>query len=128
MMPAEHNAIFFRKNLRSGCSMAFLRASGEPPTRCRLMRAPREFGVPNTCLRISPGPHPQRARVLALNGARRFVPEYRPFPAVRYVGHVAGDGGVIAECRICQHRLARLHGLEERVQVRTHVVPIVTAV
>ena len=41
---------------------------------------------------------------------------------------MAGDGGVIAKDRIFGHRLARPHRLEERLQVRTHVVPVVAFV
>ena len=46
------------------------------------------------------------------------IPEYRLLPEVGLVGHVAGDGGMVAEDGIFGHRLAGLYRLEEVPQVR----------
>jgi len=41
------------------------------------------------------------------------IPRHRSLPEVRFVGHVAGNGGMVAEDRILDYRFACPHGLEE---------------
>src|SRR5579871_567459 len=47
-----------------------------------------------------------------------FVPVHGLFPEIRFVRHVASNGGVIAEHRVLHRRFAGAHGLEEIIQVR----------
>src|SRR5580692_695971 len=75
--------------------------------------------------------HPCPAKFLrasGLDGFRSRVPRDRPLPEIRLIRHVTGDSGVVAEHRILRHRLARFYRLEEYVQVRTHVIPVVALV
>src|ERR1035438_6588511 len=65
---------------------------------------------------------------LGFDHFRRRIPGDWLLAEIRFVSHVAGDGGVIAKDRIFGHRLVRPHSLEERLQVRTHVVPVVAFV
>src|SRR5581483_10364545 len=90
-------------------------------------RKPSRTGI---CFRFCPAKSLARMYPpwLRLDGFRRRVPGHRLLSEVRLVRHVACDGRVVPEHRIFRDVLARLHRLEENVQVRTHIVPIVAAV
>ncbi len=51
--------------------------------------------------------------LLALDRLRRRVPCGDIAVKVRMIGHVTGDGGVVAEDLILDHMLTRLHRAEE---------------
>ena len=55
------------------------------------------------------------------------IERHRALPEVGLVGHVAGQRRVIAEDCILRHGLARFHGVEERRQMRLHIVVVVAA-
>ena len=62
------------------------------------------------------------ARPSTLQRLRRGIERYRLPLEVQLIGHVAGDRRVMAEDGVLDHRLPRLHGLEELPQVRPGVV------
>src|SRR5215467_8316942 len=65
---------------------------------------------------------------LGLDRFRSRIPRDWHLTEKRLVRHVASDGCAVAEDRILGYRLPRLDRLEEHVQVRTHIVPVVAFV
>src|ERR1017187_10311715 len=66
--------------------------------------------------------------LLSLDAPGSGVPVHRLLPEKRFVGHVAGDGGVVAENGILHHRFPRLDRPEEVPEMGLDVVPIVAAI
>src|ERR1700676_2355963 len=68
------------------------------------------------------------SRLRRLDRFRSRIPRNRFLPEIRFIRHVTGGGGVVAKNRVLRHRLPRLHRLEEDVQVRAHIVPVMPAI
>src|ERR1700747_3012438 len=65
-------------------------------------------------------------RRLGFYGAGRCVPGDRRVTEVGFVGHVAGQGGVVAADRVFDDRLSGADVLEEIPEVRADVIPVVS--
>src|SRR5215467_10626312 len=81
-----------------------------------------------TNLRLCPAERMERIFPPARLGLDRFrsrIPRDRLLTEIRLIGHMTGHGSAVSEHRILGHRLPRLDRLEEHVQVRTHIVPVV---
>ena len=63
----------------------------------------------------------------AFDGAGCRVPGYLALAEIRFIGHVARDGGVVAEHGVFDHWLPRLDGLEEIPHVRREIVVVAAA-
>src|SRR5215467_15250022 len=65
---------------------------------------------------------------LCFQRSARLIPIQRLSSEVRFVRHVTSDSRMVAEHRILGYRFARLHRLKECIQVRTHIVPVMSVV
>src|ERR1017187_2464302 len=92
------------------------------------MRSSRSEGEGSSGSARAENSDPWFLRVLRLNSFRSRIPSDWLLTEIRFVRHVTGDGRVVAEHCIFCHRLARLHRLEKDVEVRTHIVPIVSLI
>src|SRR5438270_2755173 len=71
---------------------------------------------------------PARPQSAMLNALRRCVPVHGNLSEVGFIGHVAGQSGVVTEDSVFHYRLAAAHRLKEIPQMRLFVVPLIAAV
>ena len=67
----------------------------------RILHSPRKGDVEKQRFETSPF-----SFFLIADGSGRFIPEYEFLPEVRFVGHVAGQGGMVSKNGIFHNRLA----------------------
>jgi len=66
---------------------------------------------------------PARPQSAMFNALRRCVPVHGNLSEVGFIGHVAGQSGVVTEDSVFHYRLAAAHRLKEIPQMRLFVVP-----
>ena len=76
--------------------------------------------VAESCMSPLVPPRPQSAM---FNALRRCVPVHGNLSEVGFIGHVAGQSGVVTEDGIFDHGRPCTHRLKEIPQVRLFVIP-----